>query len=60
MLYLLIFYWIFATLFCYGAAYKLAKEEEKSMIGVFLGCVILGGILFPMYLGKSLNLDEHV
>lgn len=60
MLYLLIFYWIFATLFCYGAVYKLAKEEEKSMIGVFLGCVILGGILFPMYLGKSLNLDEHV
>ena len=55
MIYLILFYWIFAALFCYGAVYKTAKEEEKSIIGVFLGCLLMGGILFPIYLGKSLD-----
>jgi hypothetical protein len=59
MLYLLIFYWIFAALFCFGAVCKVAKNENKSIIGVFIGCIILGGILFPMYLGRSLNFDEY-
>lgn len=59
-LFLILFYWIFATLFCFGAVYKVAKEEEKSIIGVFLGCIITGGILFPMYLGRSLKFDEYV
>lgn len=58
-LFLILFYWIFAALFCFGAVYKLAKEEEKPIMGVFLGCVIMGGILFPMYLGKSLERDEY-
>jgi hypothetical protein len=55
MLYLILFYWIFAALFCYDAVYKTAKEEEKSIIGVFLVGLLIGGILFPMYLGRSLN-----
>jgi hypothetical protein len=55
MLYLILFYWIFAALFCYGAVYKKAKEEKKSLIGVFLGCLLIGGILFPRYLWRSLN-----
>ena len=59
-LFLILFYWIFAALFCYGAVYKVAREEEKSIIGVFLGCIIIGGILFPMYLGRSLNFDKYV
>ena len=58
MIYLLIFYWIFATLFCYGAVYAMAKIEERNMFGVFLGCLVTGGILFPMYLGRSLNFDK--
>ena len=60
MLYLILFYWIFAALFCYGAVYKIAKEEKRSIIGVFLGCLLIGGILFPMYLGRSLNFDKYV
>lgn len=60
MLYLLIFYWIFATLFCFGAVYAIAKEEGKTVFVVFIGCLILGGILFPMYLGRSLNFDKYV
>ena len=59
MLYLILFYWIFAALFCFGAVYKIAKEEEKPIIGVFLGCLTSGGILFPMYLGRSLNFDKY-
>lgn len=55
MLYLILFYWIFAALFCYGAVYKTAKEEERYLIGVFMGCLLMGGILFPIYLGKSLD-----
>jgi hypothetical protein len=60
MLYLILFYWIFAALFCYGAVYKTAKEEEKSIIGVFLVGLLIGGILFPMYLGRSLNFDKYI
>lgn len=59
-LFLILFYWIFAALFCYGAVYKIAREKEKFIIGVFLGYIIMGGILFPMYLGKSLNFDKYV
>lgn len=59
-LFLISFYWIFAALFCYGAVYKVAREEEKSIIGVLLGCIIIGGVLFPMYLGRSLNFDKYV
>ena len=58
-LFLILFYWIFAALFCFGAVYKIAKEEEKPIIVVFLGCLISGGILFPMYLGRSLNFDKY-
>lgn len=59
MLCLLIFYWAFASLFCFGATYKVAKDENKPIIGVFIGCIITGGILFPMYLGRSLNFDRY-
>ena len=59
MIYLLLFYWIFAALFCFGAAYAFAKEEEKNIFDVFVGCILLGGIVFPMYLGKSLNLENY-
>ena len=59
MLYLLIFYWIFAALFCFGAVYKAAKDESKPIIGVIIGCIIIGGFLFPMYWGRSLNFDEY-
>jgi hypothetical protein len=60
MLYLILFYWIFAALFCYGAVYKTAKEEERYLIGVFLGCLLIGGILFPIYLGISINFDKYM
>lgn len=59
MIYLLIFYWIFAALFCFGAVYKVAKDKNKPIIGVFIGCIVTGGILFPMYLGVSLNFDKY-
>ena len=61
MLYLffILFYWIFAALFCFGAVYKVAKDENKSIIGVIIGCIIMGGILFPMYLGKSFDFDKY-
>ena len=57
MIYLLIFYWIFAALFVFGKVYTKAKEERKPIFGVFLGCIILGGILFPICLGKNLHLE---
>lgn len=60
MLYLMLFYWIFAALFCYGVVYEVAEEEKKSIIGVFFGCLLIGGILFPMYLGRSLNFDKYI
>lgn len=51
MIYLLIFYWIFAALFIFGANYCYAKENKVSIFGFFLGCIIFGGILFPVHLG---------
>ena len=57
MIYLLIFYWIFAGLFCFGASCIKAKEEGRSIFGLFLGCVIFGGIIFPIYLGIKLDLE---
>ena len=51
MIYLLIFYWIFAALFIFGANYVRAKAERKSIFGFFLGCIIFGGVLFPIHLG---------
>jgi hypothetical protein len=59
MIYLLIFYWIFAALFCYGAVYAIAKVEKRNIFGVFLGCLVIGGILFPMYLGRNLHLEQY-
>ncbi len=58
MEYLLAFYWIFAALFCFGAVYDMAKSERRNIFGVFIGCMALGGIFFPMYLGKALNLKS--
>ena len=59
MIYLLIFYWIFAALFCFGAIYRIAKSKSKSIFGAFVGCLIFGGILFPMYLGISLKFEDY-
>ena len=59
MVCLLIFYWIFATLFCFGAVYKAAKDEDKSITWVFISCILMGGVLFPMFLGRSLNFDKY-
>ena len=59
MIYLLIFYWIFAALFCFGAVYNKAKSERRNILGVFIGCLVTGGLLFPMYLGKSLNIEDY-
>lgn len=58
MIHLLIFYWIFAALFIFGAGYVEAKAERKSIFIVFLGCIIFGGILFPIYLGSRFPLGE--
>jgi hypothetical protein len=55
MLYLILFYWIFAALFCYGAVSLDAEEEGRSIPIVFMGCLLIGGILLPIYLGRSLN-----
>ena len=51
MIYLLIFYWIFAALFCFGAASRSGAFEEIDKISVFIGFLIIGGIYFPLYLG---------
>jgi hypothetical protein len=59
MIYLLIFYWIFAALFCYGAVYAIAKVEKRNIFGVFFACLVIGGILFPMYLGRNLHLEQY-
>ena len=59
MIYLLIFYWIFAVLFCLGAVYAIAKVKGKNVFWVFIGCIITGGILFPMYLGRNLHLEQY-
>lgn len=55
MLYLILFYWIFAALFCYGVVSEEAKEDGESMLKLFMGCLLIGGIVFPIYLGRSLN-----
>lgn len=60
MLYLFIFYWAFATLFCFGALYAPTKIEKGSLVKAFLECLLLGGILFPMFLGKSLHLESYI
>jgi hypothetical protein len=52
MIYLLIFYWIFAALFCFGAARRSGVFEEIDKIIVFIGFMIIGGIFFPLYLGR--------
>ena len=57
MIYLLIFYWIFAALFCFGAIWHIAESKRKNIFAVFIGCLIFGGVYFPMYLGRSLNLE---
>lgn len=59
MIYLLIFYWTFSALFCFGAVYTIAKQEEKNIFGVFLGCLVMGGVIFPMYLGRNLHLEQY-
>lgn len=59
MIYLLIFYWIFAALFCFGAVYAIAKVEGKNIFGVIVSCVLFGGILLPMFLGISLHLEQQ-
>ncbi len=59
MIYLLIFYWIFAALFCFGAVYYEAKSKGINILGVFIGCFVLGGILFPLCLGRSLNFKDY-
>lgn len=59
MLCLLIFYWVFAALFCFGAVYKEAKDENLPIINVFICCIVAGGVLFPIYLGRSLNFDRY-
>ena len=59
MVYLLVFYWVFAALFCFGAVYAIAKVEGKNIFVVFCGCLAVGGILFPMYLGRNLHLEQH-
>jgi len=50
MIYLLIFYWIFAALFCFGTYYKAAKLEGHRF-SIFICCMLIGGILFPILLG---------
>lgn len=59
MIYLLIFYWIFAALFCFGAIYISARLEGKNILGVFLACLLIGGILLPMYLDRNLHLEQY-
>ena len=55
ILYFLLFYWIFAGCFCFGATYTNAKKEDKIIPAVFIVCVIIGGIIFPMLLGAAIN-----
>ena len=57
MLYLLIFYWVFAALFCFGVVDRAAKDANTPIIVVLILCIVAGGILFPMYLGRSLKFD---
>ena len=59
MIYSLIFYWAFAALFTFGAVYYMAKSEERDLIGVFIACLVLGGILFPIFLGRNLHIENY-
>ena len=60
MLYLLIFYWAFSALFCFGAEYAPAKIKRRNFFGVVLECIFLGGIFFPLFLGKSMHLERYI
>lgn len=53
MIYLLTLYWIFAALFCFGAIFDMAEAEKRNIFVVFLGCLVMGGIFFPIYLGQK-------
>lgn len=53
MLYLILFYWIFTALFYYGIVYEAAEEKKKSMPSVLMGCLLIGGILFPICMGRT-------
>jgi hypothetical protein len=55
MIYLLSFYWIFAALFYFSATYAIAEEEGRNIFVIFLVCLLLGGILFPMYIGNKIQ-----
>jgi hypothetical protein len=57
MLYLILFYWIFTALFYYGVIYEATKEEGSYMPNVSIGCLLIGGIIFPIYLGGNLRLE---
>ena len=55
MIYLLVFYWIFAGLFIFGRIYNAAIEDNRNLIFMFIVSIILGGILFPAVLGRVSN-----
>jgi len=57
MIYLLIFYWIFAALFCFGIYYK-AAELEGHRFSIFICCMLIGGILFPILLGLYIDKNK--
>lgn len=52
MLYLLLFYWIFAGLFIFGGIYNTIREDNGNLISAFIASIIVGGIMFPIILGK--------
>jgi hypothetical protein len=37
----------------------MAKLENRNIFGVFLRCLVAGGILLPMFLGRSLHLEQY-
>ena len=53
MLYLILFYWIFAALFYYGVVQEATKEKGSSMPNVLFGCLLIGGIILPIYIGRT-------
>lgn len=52
MLYLLLFYWIFAGLFIFGGIYNTIRENNGNFISAFIVSIIIGGIILPIVLGK--------
>lgn len=54
LLYCLLFYWIFAGLFYFGYNMVVASMTNKNITVLFLSCIILGGIRFPIILGAEL------